>query len=65
MFAVGDSVTSQNGDFSGRVMGTHTGAAFTYQSLPENLNIAVVAVLNDSSGEIRHFTRESLVPTEK
>ncbi|MBF4575196.1 hypothetical protein [Frondihabitans sp. VKM Ac-2883] len=65
MIKVGDSVTSRNGDFSGRVLGTHgAGAAFSYQSLPEDLNIAVFAVLDKSSGEIRHFTREGLVLTE-
>jgi len=65
MIKVGDSVKARSGDFSGRVLASHGAeVAFSYQSLPENLNIAVFAVLNESSGEIRHFTREGLLLIE-
>lgn len=64
MIEIGDSVTSRDGKFSGRVLGRHGGGAFTYQSLPEDLNIAVFAVLSDDTGEVRHFTRAGLLLTD-
>lgn len=67
MIEVGDSVRTVNGEFSGRVLGRHgaangVGGAFEYRSLPDDLNLAVYAVLNTDTGEVRYFVRTALAP---
>lgn len=66
MIEIGARVTSKAGDFSGRVLGRHgttsgVGGAFHYQSLPDDVNVAVYQVLNDETGEVRQFTLSGLV----
>jgi hypothetical protein len=64
MIEVGTAVKASEG-FMGRVLGRHgsvgAGGAFEYRSLPEDLNVAVYAVLNDETGEVRFFTSAALV----
>lgn len=64
MISPGDRVVAHKVSFHGRVLGRHgstsAGSGFEYRSLPENLNVAVFAVLNDDTGEIRYFTADAI-----
>lgn len=64
MFSAGDKVRARHAGFEGTVLGEHgrvgQGAGFTYRSTPGNMNVAVVMVWNESSGEIRYFTLDAL-----
>lgn len=63
MIEVGDKVRTLSGKFEGRVLGEHgklgVGGASRFRSLPEDLNLSVVAVI-DAEGEIRQFAASSL-----
>lgn len=67
MITPGDRVTAPKASFEGRVLGPHgltsAGSAGKYWSLPENPNVAVYAVLNEATGEIRYFTAAALTPS--
>jgi hypothetical protein len=64
MIEIGSRVRIASVDFEGRVLGRHgstgAGGAFEYKSLPENLNLSVYAVFDETTGEVRYFSGESL-----
>lgn len=65
MIEVGSKVRSIDRDFSGRVLGRHgvasgVGGSYEYRSLPEDLNIAVYAVVDDASGQVRHYVGSAI-----
>jgi len=67
MISSGEHVVARKAAFQGRVLGRHgvtSGGAFDYRSLPENLNVAIYAVLNGDTGEVRFFTAEAIEPAE-
>lgn len=64
MISVGDRVVARKAAFQGRVLGGHGIGVFEYRSLPENPNVAVYAVLDSGTGEVRFFTRDAIEPEE-
>lgn len=64
MIEIGSRVRVADGSFEGRVLGKHgmasgVGGSYEYRSLPEDLNIAVYAVLGES-GEVKFFVGSAL-----
>lgn len=63
MLTPGDRVKAVTASYEGRILGPHGSAtAGKYWSLPENPNVSVYAVLNETTGEVRYFTAKALAP---
>lgn len=65
MIEVGSKVRTVDGSFEGRVLGKHgaasgVGGSHEYRSLPEDLNVALYAVLHEASDEVRHYVGSAL-----